>query len=321
MVVTIVVISVVAFIIIQLPPGDYVTTLIIQFEASGQQVDQARITSLTKQYGLDLPIYTQYFFWMWKILHGDFGISFQWNQPVKKLIIERLGLTLGLAFFAITFTYIVAIPIGIYSAVRQYSISDYIFTVIGFAGLAIPNFLLALILMFVFYKYFGFTPGGLFSFKFIGEALSLSKFIALLRALIIPIVVIGTAGTCSLIRVLRGCLLDELKRQYVITARAKGVSERTLLFKYPVKVAMNPIISTIGWMLPWTLSGQTITSIVLGLPTLGALLFQALMSQDMYLAGSIVMFLAFLVVTGTFVSDILLTWVDPRIRFEKSAAS
>jgi peptide/nickel transport system permease protein len=321
MLVIVVVISVVAFIIIQLPPGDYVTTLIIQLKMGGQQVDQARIASLTKRYGLDLPIYTRYFFWMWKILHGDFGISFQWNQPVKKLMLERLPLTLALAFFAITFTYIVAIPVGIYSAVRQYSIGDYIFTVIGFAGLAIPNFLLALISMFLFYKYFGFTPGGLFSFEFAGEALSLSKFIALLRALIIPIIIIGTSGTCSLIRVIRGCLLDELKKQYVITARAKGLSERTLLFKYPVKVAMNPIISTIGWMLPWTISGQTITSIVLGLPTMGPLLFQALMSQDMYLAGSIVIFLAFLVVAGTLISDILLMWVDPRIRFEKSAGS
>lgn len=311
-------VSVVAFILIQLPPGDYLSSYIITLRSSGQLVDEAEIAALRKQYGLDLPIYGQYFVWMWKMLHGDLGRSFQWDKPVSDLIVERLALTIMLSLFTLVFTYAVAIPIGIYSATHQYSAGDYTFTIAGFAGLATPNFLLALILMFFFYKYFGLSAGGLFSVEYARSAWSMGKVIDMLKHLPIPIIVIGTAGTAWLIRVMRSCLLDELQKQYVITARAKGVEERALLFKYPVRVAINPIISTIGWTLPQIVSGAVITAIVLGLPTTGPLLFRALMSQDMYLAGSMIMLLSFLTVVGTFISDLILVWVDPRIRYEKS---
>ncbi len=317
MIIILLAVSVVAFVLIQLPPGDYLTSLIMSLKASGQEIGEAQIASLKRQYGLDLPIYLQYFKWMWGMLHGDFGRSFQWSQPVSELIGERLGLTVTISILTMIFTFVVAIPIGIYSATHQYSIGDYTFTIIGFVGLATPNFFLALALMFVFYKYFGLSAGGLFSPQYVNAAWSLGKFGDMLKHLPIPIIVIGTAGTAGLIRVMRGCLLDELRKQYVITARAKGVAERALLFKYPVRIAINPIVSTIGWTLPAIVSGETITSIVLNLPTTGPLLFQALMSQDMYLAGSIMMFLTFLTVIGTFISDILLVWIDSRIRYEK----
>lgn len=310
-------VSVVCFIIIQLPPGDYLSTYIMELMRSGYAVDEAEIILLKEQYGLDLPIYIQYFKWIQGMLHGNFGISFQWNKPIIDLIAERLPLTLALSFFTIIFTYAIAIPIGIYSATSQYSPGDYFFTTIGFVGLSIPNFLFALVLMFMFYKFFGISVTGLFSQEYMDAAWSVGRFIDMLKHLPIPIIVIGTAGTAGLIRVMRGCLLDELQKQYVITARSKGVAERTLLFKYPVKMAINPIISTVGWMLPAIFSGATITAIVLSLPTIGPLLFSALKSQDMYLAGSLVMVLCFLTLIGTFISDILLVWIDPRIRYEK----
>jgi len=320
MIILLLAISVVAFIIIQLPPGDYLTTLIESLRARGIEVDREQMRTLEKQYGLDLPVYAQYFKWMWNLLHGDLGRSFEWNEPVSMLIGRRLPLTVAISSLTLIFVYIVAIPIGIYSATHQYSIGDYTFTVVGFAGLAIPNFLLALVLMFIFYKYFGLSAGGLFSLNYEVAPWSIGKVIDMLKHLPIPIIVIGTAGTAGLIRVMRGCLLDELRKQYVITARIKGVSERTLLFKYPVRVAINPIISTIGWTLPSIVSGATITAIVLSLPTVGPLLLGALMNQDMYLAGSMVMVLTFLTVIGTLVSDILLAWIDPRIRYEKGKA-
>ena len=317
MIILLFIVSITAFIIIQLPPGDYLTTYIVQLQEAGAIVSEAEIVALERQFGLDLPIYLQYFKWMWRIFHGDFGRSFEWNKPVRELIGERLILTVIIALFTLGFTYAVAIPVGIYSATHQYSTGDYTFTVIGFVGLATPNFLFALILMFLFSKYFGLSVGGLFSPQYITAAWSMGKVVDMLKHLPIPVIVIGTAGTAGIIRVMRGCLLDELKRQYVVTARAKGVAERTLLFRYPVRVAINPIISTIGWTLPRIVSGATITAIVLSLPTTGPLLFRALMSQDMYLAGSIIMLLSFLTVIGTFVSDILLVWIDPRIQYEK----
>ncbi len=317
MLILLLIISVAAFIIIQLPPGDFLTSYIIQLQESGTQVDKSEIASLRKQYGLDLPVYLQYFKWIWKMLRGEFGMSFSWDRPVAELIAERLPFTIIIALFTLGFTYCMAIPIGIYSATHQYSIGDYTFTVVGFAGLAIPNFLFALILMFFFYKYFGLSVGGLFSPQYMRAAWSVARFVDMLKHLPIPIIVIGTAGTAGLIRIMRGCLLDELGKQYVITARAKGVAERTLLFKYPVRVAINPIISTIGWTLPAIISGGTITAIVLNLPTTGPLLFDALLTQDMYLAGSTIMFLSFLTIIGTFVSDLLLIWIDPRIQYEK----
>ncbi len=319
MIIILMMVSVVSFVIIQLPPGDYVTTYAAQLQASGRAVDEAMIASLTKQYGLDLPMYQQYFKWIWKMLHGDFGMSFTYKKPVSKLLAERLPLTLLLSLFTAIFVYVVAIPIGIYSATRQYSIGDYTFTVIGFIGLATPNFLFALILMIMFYKYFGLSIGGLFSAQYLGAPWSTAKFVDMLGHLPVPIIVIGTAGTAGLIRVMRGCLLDELRKQYVITARAKGVRERTLLFKYPVRVAINPVISTIGWMLPGIFSGEVIVAIVLGLPTTGPLIFTSLVRQDMYLAGSTIMIICFLTVIGTFLSDLLLVWIDPRIRYEKGA--
>lgn len=317
MVVILLALSVVVFIIIQLPPGDYLTSLVITLEAQGHIVSKEEIASLSKRYGLDLPIYRQYFKWMRQMAQGDFGKSFEYNEPVSELLRKRLPLTIMISICTLIFIYVVAIPIGIHSATHQYSLGDYTFTIIGFIGLATPNFLLALILMFLFYKYFGLSVGGLFSVEYITAAWSIGKFMDMVKHLPIPIIVIGTAGTAGLIRVMRSCLLDELKKQYVITARAKGVAERTLLFKYPVRMAVNPIISTLGWTLPTIVSGETITAIVLSLPTTGPLLYQALLTQDMYLAGSTIMMLTFLTVVGTFISDLLLVWIDPRIRYEK----
>jgi len=309
--------TIVSFVIIQLPPGDYLTTYIAQLSRSGQVVDKAQALSLRKQYGLDQPVYIQYFKWMREMLHGNFGMSFAWNKPVTELIAERLPLTIMISFLTLSFLYAMGIAIGIYSATHQYSVGDYTFTVIGFAGLAIPNFLFALVLMFIFYKYFDFNAAGLFSKQYLlQEAWSLGKFVDMLKHLLLAMIVVGTAGTAWLIRIMRGCLLDELGKQYVITARAKGVEERTLLFKYPVRVAINPIVSTIGWELSYVISGQAITSIVLGLPTVGPLLYSALLNQDMYLAGSVIVVLCSLTVIGTVISDILLAWIDPRIRFE-----
>lgn len=320
MIIILFLLSVVAFIIIQLPPGDYVTAYVSELQSmSGQRLEEEEIIALRKIYGVDRPMYVQYSKWLWKLSHGNFGMSLQLQRPVIDLIAERLPLTVLICILATIFTYAVGMPIGIYSAIRQYSIGDYFSTVFGFIGLAVPNFLLALILMFLFYKYFGFSIGGLFSLHYMDASWSVGKFIDMLKHLPIPVIVIGTPGAAALIRTMRGCLLDELRKQYVITARAKGLEERTLLFKYPVRVAINPIISTIGWTLPWLISGGTITSIVLGLPTMGPLLFQALLKQDMELAGSILMILSFLTVIGTFISDILLVLLDPRIRYEKSA--
>jgi peptide/nickel transport system permease protein len=256
---------------------------------------------------------------MWKMLHGDFGYSLDWKKPVSELLAERVPLTVVISLFSVLFVYVVAIPIGIYSATRQYSFLDYVFTVIGFAGLAIPSFILALVMMVVAMKFLGLSVGGLFSMEYLTQPWSFAKFVDMLKHLPVPIVVIGAGGTAGLIRVMRGCLLDELRKQYVITARAKGLSEVRLLFRYPVRVAVSPIVSTIGWMLPGIVAGETITAIVLNLPTTGPMLFTALMSQDMFLAGSIVMILTCLTVVGTFLSDLLLVWIDPRIRMEKGA--
>jgi peptide/nickel transport system permease protein len=312
------VISVISFFIIQLPPGDFLSTYTAQLRESGDHIDLNKIAALREAYGLDQPGYVQYWKWISGIvLRGDFGFSFEWNKRVSELISGRLALTLVVSICSLLFTYPVSIPIGIYSAVRQYSPGDYAATFVGFIGLATPNFLLALILMFLSYKYFGNPMTGLFSPEFVVAPWSLARVIDLLKHLIIPVIVVGTAGTCSLIRVMRGQLLDEVRRQYVITARAKGVGEKKLLFKYPVRAALNPIISTIGWSLTGIFSGATITSIVLNLPTQGPLMYRALMSQDMYLAGSFLFILACLTVIGTLISDILLAWLDPRIRVGK----
>ena len=321
MVITLLVTSLISFTIIQLPPGDYLTTYMEMLSRQGLDVTEEQIRSLETEYGLDLPFYAQYLKWLGKMLQGDLGRSFKFNKQVTTLLAERVPLTVAISTLTLIFVYVVAIPIGVYSATHQYSAGDYTVTVLGFAGLATPNFLLALVLMFVFFKFFGLSAGGLFSPEYIVAPWSLGKVWDLLKHLPIPIIVIGTAGTASIIRVMRGSLLDELARQYVITARAKGVTESRLLFKYPVRMAVNPIISTVGWTLPVIVSGETITAIVLSLPTVGPLLFNALLSQDMYLAGSIVMVLVVLTVIGTFLSDIMLAWIDPRIRYERAAAA
>ena len=314
MVITLLIISVVDFVIIQLPPGDYLTTYIANLEAAGGQVSENEIAALREFYGLDKPIYTQYINWIYNFLCGDMGYSFEWNRPVSELIGQRLALTLAISFLSLVFTYLIAIPIGVYSAIRQYSLGDYLFTIVGFIGLAIPAFLFAMLLMFISFRYFGFSVGGLFSPEYVTASWSFAKIIDLLKHVWVPVVVIGTGGACGLIRVMRSSLLNELRKQYVTTARAKGLSEWKLLWKYPIRIAINPIISTVAWVLPAMISGSTIVSIVLNLPTCGPMLLSALQSQDMYLAGGFLLILATLTVIGTSLSDVLLALCDPRIR-------
>jgi peptide/nickel transport system permease protein len=314
---TLVVVSIVAFAIIQLPPGDYMTVVASRYASSGEAMDQAALEALRIRYGLGEPMYLQYAKWMQGIItSGDFGYSFMWNQPVSRLIWERLGLTFTLSFITLMFTWMVAFPIGIYSGVKQYSIGDYAFTILGYMGLAIPNFLIALVLMWISFKYFGLTVGGLFSDRFLNEPWSIAKIVDLFQHIWIPMVILGTSGTAGLIRVMRANLLDELHKPYVVTARSKGMPETQLLLKYPVRLALNPFVSTVGWSLPGLVSGETIVSVVLSLPTAGPLLLQALMAQDMYLAGTFILLLSLLTIIGTLISDVLLALLDPRIRFE-----
>lgn len=309
-------ISIIVFVIIQLPPGDFLTNYIAQLKNAGNDVSDSMILNLQMLYGLDKPMYMQYIIWMKNILlHGDFGRSFQYNQPVADVIGPRLTLTVVVSFISLVFVWAVAIPIGIYSATHQYSLLDYVFTFIGFIGLAIPGFLIALILIYFIFTQTGVAITGLFSPEFADAPWSTAKVMNMLPRLVIPVIVIGMHGTASLIRVTRGMLLDELSKQYVITARAKGVAENKLLFKYPVRMAINPLISTIGWTLPALISGEAIVAIVLNLQTTGPMLLKALMTQDMYLCGSFLLILSVLTVLGTLLSDILLAIVDPRIRF------
>jgi len=318
MIPTLILISFLSFWIIQLPPGDFVTTYVAQMSQMGDRVDEQLIAGLREELGLDKPFHIQYGKWVKGILlDGNFGISFEWHKPVTDLIGQRILLTIVVSLASLLFTYILAVPIGIYSATHQYSIGDFIATFIGFIGLALPNFLLAILMMYFTYKHTGQLLSGLFSQEFVDAAWSFAKAGDLLKHMVIPVIVIGTAGTCSLIRIIRGQLLDEVRKQYVVTARAKGVSEVKILWKYPVRAAMNPVVSTIGWSLTAIFSGSTITAIVLNLPTQGSQLYRALTSQDMYLAGTLLMILAFLTVIGTLISDILLAWLDPRIRAGK----
>ena len=310
-------ISIIAFIIIQLPPGDYLTTVIAQLSAAGDLVEEDVIAGLKAQYGLDRPMHVQYLKWIGNILlRGDFGTSFEWDVAVGDLIWSRLGLTVTLSVATLLFTGAVAFPVGIYAAVRQYSWGDYLFTGIGFVGLAIPNFLLALVLMYVAFKYFNQSVGGLFSPDFVEAPWTWARFQDMLGHLWVPMIILGTAGTAGLIRIMRANLLDELRKPYVKTARAKGLSELRLLLKYPVRVALNPFVSTIGLTLPILISGSAIVSVVLSLPTSGPLLLRALIAQDMYLAGSFILMLGVITVLGTLLSDLLLAWLDPRIRFD-----
>ncbi len=314
---TALVISFISFSIIQLPPGDYLTSYIAALSETGETVDEAQAAALRQRYNLDDPFHVQYLKWLGGMFQGELGMSLEWDRPVGELIKERIVLTSIISIATLLVTWAIAIPIGIYSAVRQYSLPDYCFTFMGFIGLATPNFMLALIFMYIGYAVFDVSAGGLFSPEYQNAAWSVGKVTDLIAHLWIPVIVIGTSGTAGLIRVMRANLLDELRKQYVMTARAKGVAYWRLLLKYPVRVALNPLISTIGWVLPGIVSGATITSVVLGLPTTGPLLLRSLMNQDMYLAGSMVMMLSVLTLIGTLLSDILLLIVDPRIRYEE----
>ena len=316
MIPTLFIISVISFILIQLPPGDFLTSQLEQLRQQGQQVTDERIAAMRAQYGLDQPVSVQYFKWITNFVRGDMGYSFEWDRPVGELVWGRLGYTVVITFAAMIFTWLMAFPIGIYSALRQYSVSDYAFTILGFLGLSTPGFVLALLMMYLGYQYFGISVGGLFSPEYVAEPWSWGKFVDMLQHIWIPMVVVGMAGTAGLIRILRANLLDELQKPYVTTARAKGVGPIRLILKYPLRIALNPFVSTVGWMLPALFSGATIVAVVLSLPTTGPLLLQALKSQDMYLAGSIIMLLSVLTVVGTLISDILLALLDPRIRYE-----
>lgn len=313
MIPTLFVVSALVFIIIELPPGDFLSTTIAELEAQGEAGEE-QLAYYTKLYGLDQPAITRYFRWVGGMLEGDFGYSFEYQKPVREVVGDRMWLTVLISFTTLLFVYIVAFPIGIYSAVRQYSIGDYTLTFLGFLGLAVPNFLLALILMYFAKSWFGTEIGGLMDQHLIGEPWSWEKFRSVLAHLWVPVIVIGTSGTAGMIRRLRANLLDELHKQYYITAKAKGLHPLKALLKYPLRMSLNPFIADIGSVLPEIISGSAIVSVVLSLDTTGPLLLQALISQDTYLAGSFLMFLASLTVIGLLVSDLLLSLLDPRIR-------
>ena len=321
---TVIFISIVSFVIIQLPEGDFLDAYLAAAagatsNVAGEiQLSPKEIENLRRYYGLDQPLYIQYLKWVFNMSKGSFGTVLDLQIPVIQLLGERLLLTVILALASVMFTWLLAIPIGIYSAVRLHSIGDYTFTFVGFIGLAVPDFLLALVLMYFSFVYFDANIGGLFSAEYIEAPWSMGRVRDLVNHLGIPAVVLGTSGTAALIRIMRANLLDELHRPYVVTARAKGLSEVWLTLKYPVRVALNPFVSTIGYVLPYLISGSIIVSVVLSLPTLGPVLLRALLQQDMYLAGTIMMFIGVMTVIGTLVSDILLVLMDPRIRFGSS---
>jgi len=312
--VTLFLLSIIAFIIIQLPPGDFVDAYAGKKTQGGVIITQDELDVMRVRLGMDKPLYQQYLKWIGDVIQGDFGFSWEYHRPVADVISERLLMTLILAFATMAFTYMVAIPIGIYSAVRQYSIGDNIATILGYLGLAIPGFLFALILMYLGQKWFGMSVGGLFSAEFEDAAWSWARFADMLSHIWVPIVVLGTAATAFQLRTMRATLLDELNKMYVTAARAGGVPEFNLLIKYPVRMALNPIVATLGWELSKIISGAPIISIVLSLPTVGPLYVNALLDQDMYLAGALILIYCMLVIVGTFISDILLMFLDPRIR-------
>ncbi|NKB98551.1 MAG: ABC transporter permease subunit [Pseudomonadales bacterium] len=316
MIPTLAIISVIVFVIIQLPPGDIVTSTLDQMQASGLDMSDDRVQNLRAQYNLDDPLPVQYLRWISGFLTGDMGYSFLFARPVNELVWERLGYTLLISVCALIFTWALALPMGIYSAARQYSAGDYTFTLIGLLGLATPNFLIALLLMYAGYEWFGLSFGGLFSPQYLDAPWSWARVGDLLQHLWIPVVVVGTSGMAITMRLMRANLLDELNKPYVTTARAKGVPPLKLILKYPVRIAINPFISTIGLLLPALISGEAIVAVVLNLPTTGPLLLRSLISQDMYLAGSLIMLLSILTVIGMLLSDLLLAWLDPRIRYE-----
>ncbi len=319
MVPTLIAISVIVFIIIQAPPGDFLETRIAEMQAQGEAVDPGKIEALRRAYGLDQPLPIQYLTWVGGLLQGDMGYSFEYERSVNEVVGDRLWLSFLVSLATIIFTYAVSFPIGVYSAVRQYSLGDYTFTFLGFLGLATPNFLLALVLLYFANVWFGTSIGGLMDPEYLEQPWSWAKFLNVLEHLWVPVIVIGTSGTAGMIRRLRANLLDELQKQYVVTARAKGLSPMKILLKYPLRLALNPFIADIGSLLPQVVSSAAIVSIVLSLPTTGPMLIEALRSQDMYLAGSFLMFLALLTVIGVFLSDLALAMLDPRIRLTGGA--
>jgi peptide/nickel transport system permease protein len=316
MIPTLIAISIVIFIIIHLPPGDYFTTYIAELQSQGEKANLAKIAYLQQEYGFDKPLWEQYLYWALGLLRGDMGYSFLYDLPVNKVVGDRLLLTFIVSFTTILFTYIVAFPIGVYSATHQYSAADYTLTLLGFLGLATPSFLLALVLVYLAHVYLGISVGGLMDPAYVDKPWTWAKAISVFAHLWIPVIVIGTAGTASMIRRLRANLLDELQKQYVVTARAKGLPPLKVLFKYPLRMSLNPFISDIGSLLPHVISGAAVVSVVMSLPTTGPMLLEALRSQDMFLAGSFLMFMAFLTVIGVFLSDLALAALDPRIRLQ-----
>ena len=315
---TIFAVSIISFGIIQLPPGDYVSSYVARLLQQGEDISETEADNLRIQYGLDKPFPVQYYKWASRAVRGNYGMSMEYQRPVGEVIGDRLALTAALAFLSIIFTWVLAIPIGVYSAVKQYSIGDYAFTFIGFLGLAVPNFLLALVLLYLGFVYLDANIGGLFSPEMVDQPYSVAKVWDLMTHLWLPSLILAVAGTAQLIRVLRANMLDELRKPYVVTARAKGLPEWRVVTKYPLRVAMNPLMSTVGYLLPLLVSGSIIISIVMSLPTVGPMLLRALLAQDMFLAGTIIMMIGVMTVIGTFISDLLLVWIDPRIRIESS---
>ena len=318
--ITVIAVSMMSFAVIQLPPGDFVQNYVDKLRTYDAMMDEkvARqyMEVLRQKYWLDRPLPIQYLKWMSNLIQGDFGKSLEHERPIRDVLSDRMVTTVVLAMATVLFTWTMAIPIGIYSAVRQRTIEDYTFTFLGFIGLAVPDFMLALIMMYMTFVYLHESVGGLFSPQYISADWSFARFWDLLKHLYIPVVILGTSGTASLIRILRANLLDELRRPYVVTARAKGMPELRLLLKYPVRVALNPLISTVGYILPFLISGSVIVSVVLSLPTVGPVLLQSLLTQDLFLAATIILFLGVMTVIGTLISDILLVIIDPRIRLE-----
>ncbi len=312
--ITVFAITVVTFVIMHLPPVDFVTAYAAQAAASGSAISPAEADAMRLAYGLNQPLWVQYLKWLSMVAHGNFGRSFEYGRPVTEVIGDRLWLTILLSVAAIIVTWVLALPIGIYSAVRQYSLGDYLFTFVGFIGLAVPGFLLALIVMYLGLRLFNLSLGGLFSPDYQLAPWSWGKLLDLLKHLPVPMLILALPGIAQLVRIMRANLLDELRRPYVVTARARGLAERRVILKYPVRAALNPFASTIGYLLPYTVSGSIIISVVLSLPTVGPLLLHSLISQDMLLGSTIILLLGVLTVIGTLLSDLLLMWIDPRIR-------
>ncbi|NLS76719.1 MAG: ABC transporter permease [Chloroflexi bacterium] len=316
MVPTLIAVTIISFVVIELPPGDYLTNYVNRLMLQGEFLDEAQLEALKVQYGLGQPIYIRYLKWMSGVVRGNFGVSMEWGKPVGELIGQRLLLTVVISLATTLFIWAVAMPIGIYSATHQYSIGDYIFSFIGFVGVGVPEFMIALIFLWVGFSRFGVNLSGLFSEQYVEQGWSFGKVVDMLKHMWVPLIVLGLGGTAGMIRTTRANLLDELRKPYVTTARSKGLTERKVIWKYPVRLALNPFVSGLAYLLPGLVGGSTIISVVLSLPTSGPLYLKSLQTQDMYLAGTFVLMFSVLTVIGTLISDILLGVLDPRIRYE-----